>query len=264
MPASAITSTKRMAPSLTQYKPFHGRTKTVGVSESEPAHIMPSLEQAWGGIGGEIEGLSLIVDWGDSPPPRTRTGRLFALLTKLKIESDLWGDERNEAIAIEAERYLALNTTPGNWILDNNRDPAVKGGYSFGAKNPAGMCVDCSGLISGSFIAAGYDDPNHGNKDSGILNIESNLIKVKFPLRGDVVTFRNPKPSYPYHGGIVTNVRVLITNWDRDMPIYGIKVTFIHSSSGNGKIGVGGPMRTSFIIGGNSYFARNLHGFYRQ
>ena len=168
------------------------------------------------------------------------------------------GNDQNGGIADAAEQYLAQNTMPGNWRLGDNTDPAVTGGYSFGAKNPPGMCVDCSGLISGSFIAAGFADPNHGGKGSGILNIESNLTKVNYPQRGDVFTIRNPK-GYKYHGGIVTGVQSVVTGYTMDVPIYGTEVTVIHSSSRRG-----GPVRDTFVVGGSSYYARNLFGFFRN
>ncbi len=50
-----------------KYKLFRERANTDGASEAERAHIMPSLEQAWGGIGGEdkkdlIENSPLYID----------------------------------------------------------------------------------------------------------------------------------------------------------------------------------------------------------
>jgi hypothetical protein len=154
--------------------------------------------------------------------------------------------QRAKAIAI-AKEYVDKNTNPSS------------DSYKMGAKGAPGTCVDCSGLVSNSVKAGGEPEPNRAIQNgqrtpsgtqSGVLNIEDNSTKVETEdlQPGNLITWRIQK-GYPYHIGIVTNVSL-----DKE----GNKVIeFVHSS------GSKGPNKASFTIGDNSYYERQVHGYYK-
>ncbi|GAA3934858.1 DUF6443 domain-containing protein [Hymenobacter algoricola] len=123
--------------------------------------------------------------------------------------------------------------------------------YKMGAKGAPGEQVDCSGLVSGSVVAGGEENPNHGDKTSGVLNIESNAEEVNIGdvQPGNIVTFRYDK-GYAYHTGIVKSV-------EKDASGNIVKVNYIQSSSGIG------PNEASYDVGASSGAGAHVNGYYK-
>jgi len=121
--------------------------------------------------------------------------------------------------------------------------------YLMGAKGKPGEKVDCSGLVSASVSAGGEKDPNHGNKTSGVLNIESNTKKITDSevKPGNIISFRSSK-GYPYHIGVVENVN---RNEVGDI----VTVDYIHSSGGKG------PNKATYVMSSNGTVS--VDGFYK-
>jgi len=156
--------------------------------------------------------------------------------------SDLNGDDkgqRDKAIA-KAKEYVDKKKA-GNQ-------------YKMGKKSEPGGLVDCSGLVSKCIKAGEEKDPNHGDKGSGVLNIENNLPKVdlKNIEVGNLITFRNTAlGAYKYHVGIVSDIQR-----DKDDNITG--VSFIQSSGG-----VGPNEKTISTTSDYAWGKIKIEGFYK-
>jgi RHS repeat-associated protein len=143
------------------------------------------------------------------------SGYAYCLGNPIKyLDPDGRDEEQRETAVQQAEKYVT-EKKEGNQ-------------YKMGAKGEPGEKVDCSGLVSNAVVAGGENNPNHGNKSSGVLNIESNLQQLsdKDVTSGNVVTFKFDK-GYPYHTGIVTDV---VQDENETITSF----TMIHSSSGKG------------------------------
>ena len=106
-----------------------------------------------------------------------------------------------------------------------------------GAKGNPGEKVDCSGLVGACVVAGDETNPNHGDAELGVVNIQNNTDKIddKDVIAGNNVTFFFDE-GYPYHTGLLTDVVK-----DKDGKI--ISFTMIQLSSG------GGPNEKTVIVG---------------
>jgi len=122
--------------------------------------------------------------------------------------------------------------------------------YLMGAKGDPGEQVDCSGLVSKSVEAGGEKDPNHGDKSSGVLNIQENTTKLadEKVQPGNIVTFKFDK-GYPYHTGIIVS-----TVKDKNGNI--MKFVMINSVSGTG------PKEQTVTIG-EGKLGNGVFGYYK-
>jgi RHS repeat-associated protein len=122
--------------------------------------------------------------------------------------------------------------------------------YLMAAKGDPGEQVDCSGLVSKCVQAGGEKDPNHGDKSSGVLNIQDNTTKLadEKVQPGNIVTFKFDK-GYPYHTGII-----LSTVKDKNGNI--MKFVMINSVSGTG------PKEQTVTIG-EGKLGNGVSGYYK-
>ena len=112
------------------------------------------------------------------------------------------------------------------------------------------MCVKSGGESDPNTPVKGGQRKANG-KESGVLNIEDNTVKVKINdlQEGNLITWRIDE-GYPYHVGIVTGV-------EKDDDGNVTNVTFIHSS------GSKGPNKKTFKVGDGTYYERQVHGYYK-
>lgn len=124
-------------------------------------------------------------------------------------------------------------------------------GYKMGAKGQPGEKVDCSGLVSSCVKEGGEKDPNHGDKSSGVLNIQNNLPQVAQNniQSGNIVTFYFPNYDYKYHTGLIIDVKK-----DKSNNVIGF--TMAESNGSQGQV----PTEVTIGTGG---YGTHIEGFYK-